>query len=289
MHDVGVCSWSLKPEGPAQLVERLRACGPAGRAVQIALDPIREARWDEHATRGALAAAGVRVLSGMMGTRGEDYSTLDTIRATGGVRLDEHWPANLGAARGNARLARAWGLDLVTFHAGFLPHDAADPLRAVMLDRLRQMVCAFADEGVHVAFETGQEDAPTLLGVLRELAAACPKGFAPGVNFDPANMILYGMGDPVAALALLAPHVRQVHVKDAVPTAVPGTWGREVVVGTGAVDWARFLAEVDGRLPDVALVIEREAGADRSADILAAADVLARHLPGRVRVTEARA
>lgn len=289
MHDVGVCSWSLRPDGPAQLVERLRACGPAGRAVQIALDPIREARWDEHATRGALAAAGVRVLSGMMGTCGEDYSTLDTIRATGGVRLDEHWSANLGAARGNARLARAWGLDLVTFHAGFLPHDAADPLRAVMLDRLRQMVCAFADEGVRVAFETGQEDAPTLLGVLEELAAACPKGFAPGVNFDPANMILYGMGDPVAALALLAPHVRQVHVKDAVPTAVPGTWGREVVVGTGAVDWARFLDVVDRRLPDVALVIEREAGADRSADILAAADVLARHLPGRVRVTEARA
>ncbi len=289
MHDVGVCSWSLKPDGPAQLVERLRACGPAGRAVQVALDPIREARWDEHATRGALAAAGVRVLSGMMGTRGEDYSTLDTIRATGGVRLDEHWPANLGAASGNARLARAWGLDLVTFHAGFLPHDAADPLRAVMLDRVRQMVCAFADEGVRVAFETGQEDAPTLLGVLEELAAACPKGFAPGVNFDPANMILYGMGDPVAALSLLAPHVRQVHVKDAVPTAVAGTWGREVVVGTGAVDWARFLAEVDRRLPDVALVIEREAGADRSADILAAADVLARHLPGRVRVREARA
>ncbi|MBX3406935.1 MAG: sugar phosphate isomerase/epimerase [Phycisphaeraceae bacterium] len=286
MHDVGVCSWSLKPDGHAQLVERLRACGPAGRAVQIALDPIREERWDEHATRGALAAAGVRVLSGMMGTRGENYATLETIRATGGVRADEHWPANLAAARGNARLARAWGIDLVTFHAGFLPHEAADPLRAVMLDRLRQMTCAFADEGVRIAFETGQEDAPTLLGVLEELAAVCPPGFAPGVNFDPANMILYGMGDPVAALSLLAPHVRQVHIKDALPTRRPGTWGTEVVVGTGAVDWARFLAVVEARLPGVALVIEREAGADRGGDILAAADVLARHLPGRIRLLE---
>lgn len=289
MHDVGVCSWSLKPDGPAQLVERLRACGPAGRAVQIALDPIREERWDEHATRGALAAAGVRVLSGMMGTRGENYTTLETIRATGGVRADEHWPANLAAARGNARLARAWGIELVTFHAGFLPHEAADPLRAVMLDRLRQMTCAFADEGVRIAFETGQEDAPTLLGVLEELVAACPQGFGPGVNFDPANMILYGMGDPVEALSLLAPHVRQVHIKDALPTRRPGTWGTEVIVGTGAVDWARFLAVVEARLPGVALVIEREAGADRGSDVQAAADVLARHLPGRIRLLEARA
>lgn len=289
MHDVGVCSWSLRPDGPAQLVERLRTCGAAGRAVQLALDPIRDGRWNDRATRDALKSAGVRVLSGMMGTRGEDYSTLDTIRATGGVRADEHWAENLAAAEANAWIARDWGIGLVTFHAGFLPHDRTDPLRAVMLDRLRQVVEAFSRHGVRVAFETGQEDAPTLLGVLEELAKSCPSGFAPGVNFDPANMILYGMGDPVESLRMLAPHVRQVHIKDAVPTDVPGTWGREVPVGRGAVDWARFLRLVDERLPDVALVIEREAGADRGPDIAAAAGVLARHLPGRVRGLEGAA
>lgn len=286
MHDVGVCSWSLMPDGPAQLVERLRTCGAAGRAVQLALDPIRDGRWNDRATREALKSAGVRVLSGMMGTRGEDYSTLDTIRATGGVRADEHWAENLAAAGANARIARDWGIGLVTFHAGFLPHDPTDPLRAVMLDRLRQMVDVFARQSVRVAFETGQEDAPTLLGVLEELAAACPPGFAPGVNFDPANMILYGMGDPVESLRMLAPHVRQVHIKDAVPTDVPGTWGREVPVGRGAVDWAQFLRLIDERLPNVALVIEREAGAERGPDVAAAMDVLARHLPGRVHALE---
>jgi sugar phosphate isomerase/epimerase len=92
-------------------------------------------------------------------------------------------------------------------------------------------------------------------------------------------MILYGMGDPVASLRALSAHVVQVHVKDAVPTAVPGTWGREVVAGAGAVDWPAFLAEV-ARLPRaVDLVIEREAGPTREADIAAAAALVRRLAP----------
>ena len=49
-----------------------------------------------------------------------------------------------------------------------------------------------------------------------------------GVNFDPANMILYDKGDPVKALHVLAPWMRQVHIKDAKRTKIPGTWGEEV-------------------------------------------------------------
>ena len=81
---------------------------------------------------------------------------------------------------------------------------------------------------------------------------------AAGVNFDPANMILYGMGDPVAALRALEPHVRQVHVKDALPSATPGEWGSEVRAGTGRVDWPAFFAIA--RELGVAFLIEREAG-----------------------------
>src|SRR5262249_29708541 len=35
------------------------------------------------------------------------------------------------------------------------------------------------------------------------------------INFDPANMILYGSGDPIAALKTLGSCVRSVHCKDA--------------------------------------------------------------------------
>jgi sugar phosphate isomerase/epimerase len=72
----------------------------------------------------------------------------------------------------------------------------------------------------------------------------------------------------------------QVHVKDAVPTAVPGTWGREVVAGTGAVDWPAFLAAVRALPRAVDLVIEREAGPTREEDIRAAAALVGRSVPG---------
>ncbi|MAB72527.1 MAG: xylose isomerase, partial [Planctomycetaceae bacterium] len=91
-----------------------------------------------------------------------------------------------------------------------------------------------------------------------------------GVNFDPANMILYGMGDPVDAIRLLADHVVQVHAKDATPTETPGTWGGEVPLGTGAVDWNRFLEVVATLDESIDVVIEREAGDAREDDILAA-------------------
>ena len=271
MSRLGVCSWSLQPTSPADLVEKVRACGLAH--VQLALDPVRAGPWDERETVQRLADAGLALASGMMSTHGEDYSTLETIRQTGGLRPDAHWQRNLEAARADAGLAARLGLQLVTFHAGFLPEEAGDPERDKLLDRLRQVCDVYRAEGVELGFETGQETAGTLLEVLRDLDHP-----GAGVNFDPANMILYGMGEPVEALRLLRDHVRQVHVKDAVPTRVPGTWGEEVAAGTGAVDWPAFLAIV-GEL-GVDLMIEREAGGQRVEDIGAARALVERHLGG---------
>lgn len=279
---IGVCSWSLRPTGPVDLAEKVKACGLS--AVQLALDPVRTLRWDESETSGVLQAAGLRVLSGMMAMEGEDYTTLDSISLTGGVSPDHTWPANLAAARQNAHLARRLGIDLVTFHGGFLPHDRGDPRRGVLLDRLRELAVVFADQGVSIALETGQESAGTLLGILTDLNATLadrvPKTIV-GVNFDPANMILYGMGDPVASLMALAPVVRQIHVKDARPTPTPGTWGEEVPAGEGAVNWNAFFdayrASGLGSGKGVHLVVEREAGEDRVRDVIRARTLIQSH------------
>lgn len=271
-HRVGVCSWSLRPESAAELAARVRALGLA--SVQLALDPIRTGRrgWGEVETINALRAAGVGAISGMMGMAGEDYSTLDSIKRTGGVRSHATWGCNIRAAQENARLARRLGIGLVTFHAGFIPHEAGED-RRLMIERLRMIVDHFDDCGVRVAFETGQESADTLMHALDELAR--PHA---GVNFDPANMILYGMGDPVESLAKLAPRVVQVHVKDAMPTTTPGQWGSEVRAGTGAVDWGGFFRVVRSHGLGADLVIEREAGEQRETDIVAACELISSHL-----------
>lgn len=257
---IGVCSWSLRPASPAELVERVAGTGL--RAVQLALDPLRTGAWSVDATREALARAGIEVRSGMMAMAGEDYATLESIRATGGVRPDATWEANLAAAEENARLARTLDLSLVSFHAGFLPEERSDPERGVLLERLRALAECFEAHGVAVALETGQETAGTLLAVLADLDHP-----GIGVNFDPANMILYDRGDPVRALETLAPWVRQVHVKDARHTDTPGRWGTEVPVGDGEVDWEAFFRVLGAHAPGRDLMIEREAGHERTADI----------------------
>ena len=256
---LAVCSWSLSRENLPALIERTQRCGVT--AVQLALDPVRES-WGVMETAAALSEAGIEICSGMMEMAGEDYSTLESIRQTGGVRLDEHWQQNLAAARANAAIAKELGIQLVTFHAGFIPHDAEDPLRARMLERLREICDVFLEHSIEVAFETGQETAETLLDALRELDRG-----GVGVNFDPANMILYGMGDPIDAVRRLASRIRQVHIKDAEPAKVEGEWGTEVVAGHGSVDWDRFLGIISALDPGVDLVVEREAGDERVLDV----------------------
>lgn len=239
--------------------------------MQLALDPIRTGRWCFDETRNALERAGIEVVSGMMAPAGEDYGSLESIRATGGVRPGSTWEENRRAAKENAALADGLGLRLVTMHAGCVPEDEADPLRAVMLGRLREVCAAFADRGVRVAFETGQDSPATMIGVVEELAE-----FQAGVNYDPANLILYGSADPIEALETLAPWIVQAHIKDAIAAIEPGRWGEEVPVGRGEVDWARFFTIVRERLPGIDLVIEREAGGRRILDVAEGARLVQR-------------
>ncbi len=257
---IAVCSWSLRPASPQDLVAQLKAVGIS--RVQLALDPLRESPGLWGQTAALFRQQGLTIVSGMFGCVGEDYSTLDSIRRTGGLTPDATWEQNWQNMQATLRLATELGLKLITFHAGFLPHEESDPNCAKMRDRLGRVADLFASGGIDLSFETGQETAETLLACLQRL-----KRPNVGVNFDPANMILYAKGDPVEALGVLGPYVRGIHVKDARRTQVPGTWGEEVVVGTGEVKWKDFFATL-GRFKFAGdLCIEREAGDQRVADI----------------------
>jgi sugar phosphate isomerase/epimerase len=256
---LAVCSWSLRPASPAELARHLEAIGI--RRAQLAIDPIRRGGdWTDGFAR--LADLGITVSGGMFEAVGEDYSTLDSIRRTGGIVPDATWPETFEHFRQMTPMASKAGLDHVTFHAGFLPHEPSDPTYATLAGRLVQVADLFADHGLTCCLETGQEDAATLSRFLEDLGRPNV-----GINFDPANLILYDKGDPIAGLEVLLPHVRSCHIKDATRTRTPGTWGAEVVVGTGEVDWPAFFATLAGSGFAGTLAIEREAGDQRVADI----------------------
>jgi sugar phosphate isomerase/epimerase len=251
--------------------------------IQLALDPLRE-RPDVWGETGAVCREqGIGIVSGMFGCVGEDYTTLESIRRTGGIAPDATWAENLKNIRLAASLAADLGLKLVTFHAGFLPHQESDPDFAKMLERLRAVAGVFQERNMALGLETGQETAPVLLGLLQKL-----ERLNVGVNFDPANMILYDKGDPIEALRLLGPWVRQVHIKDAWPTRTPGAWGQEVAAGTGQVDWRAFFATLQEINFQGDCVIEREAGNQRVEDIRAAKATVIRGSRVKARGSRAR-
>jgi L-ribulose-5-phosphate 3-epimerase len=265
---LAVCSWSLRPESPAELAQHLNTIGI--RRTQLAIDPIRlGGAWVDGFRK--LEDLGISIASGMFGAVGEDYTTLDTIRKTGGIVPDETWPQTFDNFRRMAPMVSHAGIKHITFHAGFLPHDPTDPTYAILANRLEKVADLFADHGLTCCLETGQEDAESLRSFLQTLDRPNV-----GVNFDPANLILYAKGDPIEGLKTLLPFVSSAHIKDAVRTRVPGTWGEEVVVGTGEVDWPAFFSILsDGGFTGT-LAIEREAGDARVADIKTALEFVRR-------------
>jgi sugar phosphate isomerase/epimerase len=263
---LAVCSWSLQPSSPQDLVAKLQSVGI--RQVQLDLDPLRESPqvWGDYAK--LFEQRGIRIASGMFRCVGEDYSTLESIRVTGGIAPERTWADNWKNIQATAKVARQMNLKLVTFHAGFLPHESEDPNFQKLLQRLKDVAGLFATAGMTVGLETGQETATVLAQFLQTLNCSNVK-----VNFDPANMVLYDKGDPIEALRLLGPWICQVHLKDAVRTKLPGTWGEEVPLGTGEVDWKAFFDTLNTLGFTDHLVIEREAGDQRVADIRTAKQV----------------
>jgi L-ribulose-5-phosphate 3-epimerase len=255
---LAICSWSLRPDSPAELAQTLHRLGIV--RTQLALDPVRlGGEWADGVDK--LTDLGVTVAGGMFAAVGEDYSTLDSIRRTGGVVPDATWPQTLANFKQMALIAERAGLTHVMFHAGFLPHERRDPDYAKLAGRLVQVADLFADHGLICCLETGQEAPASLRDFLEELGKPNVR-----VNFDPANLILYDKGDPIAGLRTLLPHVVSCHIKDATRTQTPGTWGQEVVVGTGEVDWNAFFTTL-GQGFTGTLALEREAGAQRVADL----------------------
>src|SRR5437764_7682836 len=132
-----------------------------------------------------------------------------------------------------------------------------------MLGRVCEIAQVLSAENLDLRMETGQEAASELLQFLNELR--CRSVF---VDFDPAKRVLYGAGDPIEAVQTLGRHIRHVHIKDGTLSKQPGvTWGEEVPFGHGQVGPQRFFDALHNVGYHGPLVIEREAGKNRLADV----------------------
>jgi sugar phosphate isomerase/epimerase len=186
---------------------------------------------------------------------GEDYADIPSVQRTVGFVPTETREARERRTYEVSDFAAQLGIGSVACHIGFVPEDPADPDYAGLRALVRRVCDHAARHGQTFALETGQEPAAVLLRFIADVDRPNLR-----INFDPANMILYGTGDPIEALRMLGPLVASVHCKDGdwPPPETPGALGRERPLGEGSVGierYVRMLAEIGFRGP---LNVERE-------------------------------
>lgn len=220
-----------------------------------------------------LERMGVQLTCVFGGFEGESYADIPTVERTVGLVPPQTRAARLAEMKEIADFALALGCPIVALHLGFVPHDRNSKTYHELIAATRDLSAHCRGQGQNVHLETGQETAAALLQFIADVDA--DNLF---VNFDPANMILYGTGEPIEAVRQIGSLVRSVHCKDATWAARPGQeWGREVPLGQGDVGFDRFLRtllDIGYRGP---LTIEREIPAEparQKSEIAHAADLL---------------
>ena len=157
------------------------------------------------------------------------------------------------------------GIPGVQTHCGFIPEDPNDPLYAEAITAIRTVAQYCRDNGQTFRCETGQETPITLVRAIRDVGLPNV-----GVNFDVANLILYGKANPVDAVELLGPYIMGIHAKDGLYPTDPKQLGREVPIGQGKVNFPVLIGLLKKIGYQNPLTIEREIeGARQTEDILA--------------------
>jgi sugar phosphate isomerase/epimerase len=264
----GVLGFDAPPEEIVSSVASLGVqCGQLGVHGTADIGPEAQQAW-----KAALDKYGVTVVTAFPGFAGESYETPQICAETVGFV-----PAATRAEREErtyrvSDFAKALGIPGMACHIGCLPHDRSHPDYVGVRD-LMQRVCDYcAANGQTFALETGQEPAENLLQFLRDVGRENL-----GINFDPANLILYGFGGHMEALELVKDHLITVHCKDGSFPPAEGQWGSETPLGAGAVGMDRFVAKLKEIGYKGPLTIEREIVGDaQREDIMGAIALLER-------------
>ena len=218
--------------------------------------PQPETRTPQHAKEflSRLSDLGIRLTAVFGGFEGESYADIPTVSKTVGLVPESTRAARLSEMKEIADFAKELECDVAALHLGFVPEDSECSLYGDVVDVTRDLCDHCQGNGQNLHLETGQETAAGLVQFIDDVERN--NLF---VNFDPANMILYGTDQPLIALEDVGSYVRSVHCKDAIWALNPGDeWGQEVPLGEGEVDMEAYLKTLKDLGYFGPLTIERE-------------------------------
>lgn len=224
------------------------------RAIQLGIPPSVDCTAVLKDWKATLANSPVVLTSAVACYEGEDYSSYQQVYESVGFTNAKYRSERIARTIEIANFAHEFGINAVSCHIGFISADTAAPLYKELVD-VAQILCdAMAKNGQNFVLETGHESAAVLLKFFVDVGRKNLK-----INFDPANMILYGSGDPIEALREVQQHVISVHCKDG-RSPIPGTGklGNECTLGEGEVNFPDFIRQLRKMNYIGPLTIERE-------------------------------
>lgn len=225
-----------------------------------------QALWTpEHAAKvkAESAASGVRLAAVWAGYSGPAVWNFIEGPATLGLVPLPYRDQRVAELKKGADFAAWCGAPAIITHCGFIPENPGDPLYAGTVKAIEAVALHCQARGIGFWFETGQETPVTLLRVIQDLGLPNL-----GINFDTANVILYGKANPVDALDVFGKYVRNLHAKDGVYPTDGRSLGHEVAIGKGKVNFPRVIARLHELGFAGPLVIEREiSGPQQAVDI----------------------
>jgi L-ribulose-5-phosphate 3-epimerase len=184
--------------------------------------------------------------------------------------------ARIARMKATADFAQKAGIPAIQGHCGFIPESPNDPLYKEAVDAIRDVAQYCKSKGLGLRCETGQETPITLVRAIRDVGTDNV-----GVNFDAANLVMYGKANPADAVHLLGPYIQGVHVKDGIYPEDPRRLGRETPIREGLVDWPAIVRRLKEIGYTGALTIEREiSGEKQTEDVLRAKSYIEELLGG---------
>lgn len=215
---------------------------------------------------------GIEITSVVVGGPGKEVWDFYGGPVTIGLVPKDTRAARVAHIKKASEFARQCGVRAVQTHAGFIPENPNDALYTETVGALIDVGGYCRKNGQNFRYETGQETPITLVRAMKDVGLDNQ-----GVNFDLANLILYGKANPVDAIEILAPYVQGIHAKDGMWPTNPKELGEEVPIGKGKVDFPRIIARLKELKYPGAVTIEREiSGEKQMEDVRGAKEYLGR-------------
>jgi len=234
---------------------------------QLVYKPKVYTREDAETIRKAADSVGIEISAQFCG-----YYDNDTIwdlyygYLTSGLNVEAYRAERLRYLCQGAEFVNWLGISDMVIHAGFIPNNPFAPEYATMLTSVEALAQKCEPLGVNILFETGGESPITLLRLIEDLGRDNLY-----INLDPANILMYGYGNPVDAIYTFGKYIRNIHGKDGLPPTNPRKLGEETPVGKGAVDFPALFKRLKDLGYDRYITIEREtSGEEQLKDIILA-------------------